>query len=203
MWSTVYAENVQGFGYKALQFATIDSMDHSTLNVKMYGYMAGHGATMICRSGSKCELKCESSGCFKMELNCLSDSFCTVTPNECMEDNSVEKIDGIDCPIWKTSKSLKNDGKLIKHIEKKHKYHNTLFKLQSYNRQHINHENYEFGAMVMENEIVPRHYHRLYLYLAIVVSVIFMFTIPGCCYLNNRLFGDKGKTILLTKAYSI
>eukprot|EP00484_Ammonia_sp_Unknown_P023605 CAMPEP_0197026958 /NCGR_PEP_ID=MMETSP1384-20130603/6958_1 /TAXON_ID=29189 /ORGANISM="Ammonia sp." /LENGTH=821 /DNA_ID=CAMNT_0042455737 /DNA_START=40 /DNA_END=2505 /DNA_ORIENTATION=+ len=203
IWSRVYgARSVEAFGYKALEFATIDSDGVSSMMVKSYGYMAGTRAMITCRSGSQCEVKCESRGCFRLELMCLTGSFCSVTPAECRNyvndenDNSDKIVNGIDCPIWKQSSSKESDDTLLKHVQRKQRYYQTLFKLQKHNERvvgirHSHGQNEQFTAMVMENEIgLPRHYHRMHLYIAICVLIVLMVCIPIGCYVYNQVFGD-------------
>ena len=189
IWSKIKGSLIQGFGYKSMQFGMIDSEGHNIMQIKSYGYMAGIRSTIICRSGSQCELKCQSSGCFKMEIFCLSGSFCSISPIQCQQDKSITitSDSSIDCPIIKESLNKEEDEIYLKQIDKRQEYHETLFKLQDYNYLHFNKKNKLNVAMVMENEIgLPRHYHRLHLYVAIAVIGLLLIIIPITCWINNK-----------------
>jgi len=224
--STLYADHIQGFGYKSLEFAVIDSAHRTNLLVESFGYFAGNNAIMVCRNGSFCELTCESNGCFKMEMICLEGAECAISPSQCMEVDhnegddegaSNEIVNGIDCPIYKASVSEREDEVLIKSMKNKEKYQKQLMKLQQHNeakqRQQLqqqqqqkqqtnmvfgkneikiykNRNNAEYVNMVMENEVIPRQYHRIWLYVAVIVSIVFMCLIPICFYIHYKLFEE-------------
>ena len=70
--SGIYASQVIGYGYYSLQFAEIDTMTVAELDVSLFGHNTGYGATIICRSGTDCQLKCKSSGCFGTTFLCIT-----------------------------------------------------------------------------------------------------------------------------------
>merc|ERR1719461_958685 len=57
------ASTIRAYGYYALLFANIDSIDQSSMSVKVYGADSGYGANYICRSGSSCSLTCKGGAC--------------------------------------------------------------------------------------------------------------------------------------------
>merc|ERR1712130_306449 len=145
----------------------------------------------------------------------MEGSECAITPRECMNDSDAEDfiVDGIDCPIFKQSENEKEDKILVKNMKNKQKYQQELFKLQQHNEakqqsqlqmteskknnikiyghasfdMDMDRDNAEFVGMVMENEIVPRQYHRIWLYVSVIASVVFMCFIPIRFYLHYKL----------------
>jgi len=114
--STIYApQQVYGYGYFGLTQAIIDS-DNSgeIMEVFMYGFMSGYGSTVICRENSKCILECKSSGCRELNYVCLNGANCVMKPQGCPTDNSVTRINGIDCPTYHTN--IPNQGDIIKSL---------------------------------------------------------------------------------------
>eukprot|EP01083_Nonionella_stella_P302207 1041021_1 len=60
---------VTAYGAYSLLNATIDSWNGPLLiDIYLYGYYAGFGATIICRSGTYCRLHCSGNAC--VNLNC-------------------------------------------------------------------------------------------------------------------------------------
>eukprot|EP01083_Nonionella_stella_P106988 309332_1 len=175
MSSVLYAEIVEGFGYKSLELATVDSQDREQMVVKAFGYMAGNKASVICRKGSTCQVQCQSRGCLNMEVLCLDGSSCSVTPIQCSMDNSVDSFKGNDCPRFKMSESEEEDEVWIEYMENRKRFDDELF----YDVKEL---------MVMQNENVRHVYHRIYLYSAIAVIVILMCVVPITYYLI-RVFG--------------
>ena len=88
---------VEAFGYQSILNAVIDSQVKEIV-VKVFGESAGNGATVICRSGATCSLFCKNTGCLGLEYRCLPGSTCNMSPDGCVEDNSVTMIKGIQCP---------------------------------------------------------------------------------------------------------
>ena len=103
--ATIYApQQVYGYGYFGLTQATIDSGNSKEImQVFMYGFMSGYGTTVICREKSKCSLECKSSSCRALNYVCVNGASCIMKPAGCQTDNSISKINGIDCPIYQTS----------------------------------------------------------------------------------------------------
>eukprot|EP00484_Ammonia_sp_Unknown_P018212 CAMPEP_0197031732 /NCGR_PEP_ID=MMETSP1384-20130603/10642_1 /TAXON_ID=29189 /ORGANISM="Ammonia sp." /LENGTH=645 /DNA_ID=CAMNT_0042461301 /DNA_START=448 /DNA_END=2385 /DNA_ORIENTATION=+ len=112
--SDIFASKILAYGYNALYFATIDSMGQSDLNIKMFGYAAGYGATVICRSGAKCKLTCKSNGCYETTFLCMKGSSCSVSPKGCTTDSIGSsyqfKVGDVDCPIWKTALLMEHEA---------------------------------------------------------------------------------------------
>merc|ERR1719362_576133 len=91
---------VEGYGFRSMVNAVIDSDGIEIMTVKAFAEWSGDGASMICRSGSQCNLLCKNTGCKGLEYQCLEGSKCTVSPNGCLSDNSVEIVKGITCPTF-------------------------------------------------------------------------------------------------------
>ena len=107
--SKIYANTVKAFGNYAFAHAVIESINNTALAIESYGIYSGYGASIICRSGSECTLKCKNNGCLNLDFLCLSGSQCAVTPNVCDENNIVASYEGTDCPKWYTSNSAEED----------------------------------------------------------------------------------------------
>jgi len=87
----IRATLVQGYGEHSLQSATLMSdVLNQELTVEAFGYEAGKGASMLCRCGDTCSLKCAGNGCFEMHLTCERGSVCTY---DC------DATSGVACPL--------------------------------------------------------------------------------------------------------
>ena len=95
--STIYSSWVYILAYKGLFLSTVDSMGRDTMIVEAYGHLSGDSASVICRSGSECSIKCVSTGCKNMDYICENGAICNIEPSEC--DGSRNMYKGTDCPI--------------------------------------------------------------------------------------------------------
>ena len=66
-YSIISAPIIQAFGSYALKKAVIDSENNMSLQIYMYGYYSGTGASIICRDGSHCTVYCKHNGCKKLK----------------------------------------------------------------------------------------------------------------------------------------
>lgn len=110
---------VRGYGYYSLLYATIDSGDNNELSAKLYGVDSGYGANLICRTGATCTLTCKSGACLNLDFICMNGATCSVSPEQCLEDNSVSSYEGITCPTWKISTSDDDDTTFNAYMDQK------------------------------------------------------------------------------------
>ena len=61
--SVIDAASIIGFGSYSLSYADVNSVNRAALSVRLWGDFSGYGATLVCRSGSKCVLDCKGTGC--------------------------------------------------------------------------------------------------------------------------------------------
>jgi len=105
-FSVVDAASIIGFGSYALSYADVDSVNRASLSMRLWGDFSGYGATLVCRSGSKCVVDCKGSGCMDSELLCLYGSTCEVEPAECEVNSDRDQIvAGTYCPKWRSAYS--------------------------------------------------------------------------------------------------
>ena len=77
----------------------IDSLNKNEMTVHAFGHLAGYGATVICRSGTKCTLECRSTGCKNMDYICMNGAQCTLKPKLCRtEGHKIDTFKGVECP---------------------------------------------------------------------------------------------------------
>ena len=96
------AETVKGYGYGSLADVTIDS-GPNTITVQAFAEKAGENANLICRDGATCTLSCKGTGCNLMNYRCLGEATCNIAPVGCLPDNSVNQVNGVACPTFRTS----------------------------------------------------------------------------------------------------
>ena len=89
------------------------------MSLKIYGVDSGYGANVICQSGSTCSIQCKSAGCLNLDFICLNGATCSVSPQQCVEDNSVSDYEGVTCPTWKVSTSDDDDADFYSYMEEK------------------------------------------------------------------------------------
>eukprot|EP01084_Bolivina_argentea_P019820 36850_1 len=78
--------NIFGKGAYSLYESIIDSrfvinFNSQTLNVYLYGYQSGFGATIICRAGDVCNIYCYNNGCEMLYVECEENSDCNILLN--------------------------------------------------------------------------------------------------------------------------
>eukprot|EP01084_Bolivina_argentea_P098827 177655_1 len=118
--STIYgASTVRGYGYYSLLYATVDSANVEKMSVKLFGVDAGYGANIVCQSGSTCTLTCKGGGCGETDFICLYGASCSVSPEECLSDNSVQEYESVSCPQWKISNSANDDEDFTEYMKQK------------------------------------------------------------------------------------
>ena len=62
-FSVIDAASFIGFGSYSLSYADVDSVNRAALSVRLWDDFSGYGATLVCRSGSKCVLDGKGTGC--------------------------------------------------------------------------------------------------------------------------------------------
>ena len=117
--SKIYGRIVKAFGYYAISYATVDSLNRTKMTVLSAGFNSGYGTSVVCRAGSECVLKCKTSGCRNLDYICLHGADCKITPNGCTVDNEGEVIKGIDCPNWIQSVSSNEDEEYLQFVADK------------------------------------------------------------------------------------
>eukprot|EP01083_Nonionella_stella_P154181 496483_1 len=145
------ASTIRAYGYYSLLYSVVDSTNVPKMSVKLFGVDAGYGANIVCQSGSSCTVTCKGSGCLETDVICLNGASCSVSPEECLSDNSVNEYEGISCPQWKVSKSADEDDGFHAYIRQKEieKEENIKWKLfQAY----ISADMDSFEALIGERE---------------------------------------------------
>jgi len=109
---------IHGYGNRALTSSYITSVENKDLTIYNYGVSAGIDANIVCKSGSKCTIECESSGCKDLTITCLSGSNCHLIPDLCeTQTHSGSIVDETDCPILIISDTKDDDKILLNEIE--------------------------------------------------------------------------------------
>eukprot|EP01084_Bolivina_argentea_P037878 70046_1 len=122
-FSVLTADKIHAMGYYSLLYANIDSLNRNKITVKMYGSVAGYGATMLCQQGSICTLDCKGTGCLHMELICFEGSDCNVLPADCIS------VQDVDCPVVRESLSIQQDIEFMEYIKQKKNEQIKIFQL--------------------------------------------------------------------------
>eukprot|EP01083_Nonionella_stella_P149706 475872_1 len=63
-------QHIDADGAYALLNATIDSSGVA-LELRLYGYYSGFGATVLCQANDTCEFACSVDGCYNLYANCI------------------------------------------------------------------------------------------------------------------------------------
>eukprot|EP01084_Bolivina_argentea_P019821 36852_1 len=79
IYTNISTTNVHAFSAYSLYASVIDSqLVTDSLNVHLYGYQSGFGATVICRAGDICNIYCYNNGCEILYVECEQNSECNI-----------------------------------------------------------------------------------------------------------------------------
>ena len=98
---------IKAYGTESLKKAIFDSDGVSETTVQAYGELAGNEASVICRSGSACNLDCKGTGCSGLVHEGETGATCNIDPGGCALNNTVSDVNGIICPDVTTSTKAK------------------------------------------------------------------------------------------------
>eukprot|EP00486_Rosalina_sp_Unknown_P006094 CAMPEP_0201575820 /NCGR_PEP_ID=MMETSP0190_2-20130828/21232_1 /ASSEMBLY_ACC=CAM_ASM_000263 /TAXON_ID=37353 /ORGANISM="Rosalina sp." /LENGTH=630 /DNA_ID=CAMNT_0048005909 /DNA_START=441 /DNA_END=2333 /DNA_ORIENTATION=+ len=88
---------VRADAYQTLLNAVIDSNGAGGGTYLFREYEAGKGATVICRNGDTCRVRCDGKGCKGLTYQCEPGATCTLSPNGCT-GKSGKKYKNTACP---------------------------------------------------------------------------------------------------------